>query len=75
MPIRSVRRTPERGARLAAARKRAGLSQGQLAERLGVAKSTIARVELGQSTPSLELALAIAHELGESVERVFGGER
>jgi DNA-binding XRE family transcriptional regulator len=64
-----------RGARLADARRTAGLSQGQLAERLGVAKSTIARVELGQATPSLDLALALSRELGESVEALFGGER
>lgn len=64
-----------RGARLASARQQAGLSQRALADRLGTARSTLARIELGQSTPSLDLALAIGRELGESVEALFGGER
>jgi DNA-binding XRE family transcriptional regulator len=76
MSVRKRRvRAPKRGTRLAVARGRAGLSQRQLAERLGVAKSTVARVELGQTTPSLELALGLAHVLGDSVEALFGGER
>jgi DNA-binding XRE family transcriptional regulator len=76
MPRRKAKpRTPERGRRLAVARRRAGLSQGKLAERVGVAKTTIARVELGQASPSVELALRIARELDATVEDVFGGER
>lgn len=64
-----------RGKALAAARRTAGLSQAELALRIGTAKSTIARVESGTMAPSLELALLVARELGESVEQVFGGER
>lgn len=61
--------------RLAAARKRADLSQKQLATQAGVARSTIARIELGVHQPSVTVALAIARELGESVEALFGGDR
>lgn len=61
--------------RLAAARKRADLSQKQLATRAGVARSTIARIELGVHQPSVTVALAIGRELGETVETLFGGER
>jgi putative transcriptional regulator len=64
-----------RGARVAQARHRAGLSQAQLAEKIGTARSTVARVEIGMTTPTLDLALAIARELGEPVEALFGGER
>jgi transcriptional regulator with XRE-family HTH domain len=64
-----------RGARVAQARHKAGLSQQALAERIGTARSTIARVEIGFTTPTLDLALAISRELGESVEALFGGER
>jgi transcriptional regulator with XRE-family HTH domain len=62
-----------RGARVAKARHEAGLSQQQLADRIGTARSTIARVEIGMTTPTLDLALALSRELGESVEALFGG--
>jgi DNA-binding XRE family transcriptional regulator len=64
-----------RGVRVAQARHAASLSQQALADRVGTARSTIARIELGSSTPTLDLALALGHELGESVEQLFGGER
>ncbi len=76
MPVRKRKaQSPERGARLAAARKRAGLSQHQLAERVGVQKLTVLRIEKGTSRPTVDVALAFARELGESVETLFGGER
>lgn len=37
------------------ARKRAGLSQRELAERAGTTQSAIARLETGRSSPSFEL--------------------
>jgi putative transcriptional regulator len=69
------RRAPERGRRIADARRKAGLSQDQLAERIGVARSTIARIETGATTPTLDVGLTIARELGESVESLFGSGR
>jgi putative transcriptional regulator len=57
--------------RLAAARKRAGLSQKQLATRAGVARSTVARIELGLHQPSVTVALALATELDTTVEALF----
>jgi DNA-binding XRE family transcriptional regulator len=38
---------------LIAARTRAGLSQAQVAERMGTSQSTIARLESGRTLPSL----------------------
>lgn len=38
---------------LIAARARAGLSQAQVAERMGTSQSTIARLESGRTLPSL----------------------
>jgi len=66
-----------RGARVAQARQQKGLSQQALAHKIGkrTARSTIARVELGITTPTLDLALALSRELGESVESLFGGDR
>ncbi len=75
MPAETVtRRAAERGHPVAVARKHAGLSQQALADRTGLAKSTVARIELGQHRPSVTVALKIARELGEPVETLFGGE-
>jgi putative transcriptional regulator len=65
----------KRGARLAQARYAAGLTQPQLADRVGTTRSTIARIEASDHSPSVDLALAISRELGESVEVLFGGGR
>lgn len=69
-------RAPARGHQIKAARKRAdGMTQAQLAEKVGVTRVSIARVEAGTRKPSMLLALAISRELGETVETLFGGER
>jgi DNA-binding XRE family transcriptional regulator len=65
-------RAPERGHRVAQARKRAGLTQQVLAARVGVGRVAVARIEAG-TVPSVALALRIARELGEPVEALFGG--
>ncbi len=49
---------------LVAGRRRAGLSQEQLAERLGRAQSTIARWETGAQHPPLESVLDALHACG-----------
>ncbi len=48
---------------LIAARLRSGLSQAQLAERLGTTQSAIARLETGQSTPKIETLCKLARVL------------
>jgi len=70
---KGIRRAPERGQRVAQARRRAGLSQPALAERVGVGRATIARVEAGTQSVSVTIALAIARELRSTVEALFGG--
>ena len=47
-----------------AGRRRAGLSQEQLAERLGRAQSTVARWETGAQHPPLESVLEALHVCG-----------
>jgi len=75
MPTETVnRRAPERGHPVAAARERAGLTQQQLAEKVGAGRATIARIEAG-ALPSVRIALAIGRALGGTVESLFGGER
>ena len=46
------------------ARKRAGLSQRELAERAGTTQSAIARIETGRSTPSFDTVLRLVRLCG-----------
>lgn len=62
------------GRRVAEARRRIGLTQHELASRVGVGRISIARIESGGQTPSVTVALALARVLGESVETLFGGD-
>jgi predicted transcriptional regulator len=50
------------------ARKRAGLSQAELAERMGTSQSAIARLERGQTLPSTKTLLRIAEATASKVE-------
>ena len=54
-----------------ALRAEAGLTQADLAARVGVTRKTINTVENGVFTPSALLALKIARVLGQPVEQVF----
>jgi putative transcriptional regulator len=74
MPVAEGRGPAMGGRRVAEARRRAGLTQQQLAERIGVGRVTITRIENDAQTPSLDVALALARELGEPVEALFGGD-
>jgi DNA-binding XRE family transcriptional regulator len=53
--------------RLTALRKAHGLTQAQLAERLGRPQSLISAIESGRMSPHIETIVAIARELGHSV--------
>ena len=48
-----------------------GLSQGALASAMGVSRQTVNSIETGRYTPSLPLAIALAHYFGTSVEETF----
>ncbi|HKZ29726.1 MAG TPA: helix-turn-helix transcriptional regulator, partial [Acidimicrobiia bacterium] len=52
-------------------REDAGLSQGQLAEVIGVSRQTINSIETERYTPSLPLAMGLARYFGRPVEEVF----
>jgi putative transcriptional regulator len=47
------------------------LSQGELAERIGVSRKTISTIEVGRFIPSTVIALKIARYFGVPVEAVF----
>ena len=57
--------------RIKAYREKLSMSQKQLAEKVGVRRETIVRLENGQYNPSLKLAMDISKEFGEAVEDVF----
>lgn len=53
---------------------RAGLSQRELARRLGVSPSLISQLESGQSNPSVGTLYALVTELDVSLDRVIRGD-
>ena len=61
--------------RLKDRRSELGLTQAELAERVGVTRKTVNTVENGIFTPSTILALKLAESLGLSVEQLFWIER
>ena len=52
-------------------RDRLGLTQAELAERVGVSRKTVNTVENGVFVPSTLLALKLARALGKPVETLF----
>jgi putative transcriptional regulator len=52
-------------------RSEQGLSQGRLAEEMGVSRQTINAIETGRYTPSLPLAISLARFFERAVEEVF----
>lgn len=61
------------GDRLREERVKAGISQRELARRLGLSASLISQLESGQSRPSVGTLYAIVTELGISLDRVIRG--
>ena len=48
-----------------------GLTQAQLASRVGVTRQTIGLIEKGMYNPSLQLCIAIAKELEQTLDQLF----
>jgi transcriptional regulator with XRE-family HTH domain len=63
----------ELGQRLAEARKAQGLTQVELAERLGVAQQTLAHYEVGRFRVPVALVIQMARELRFSLDDVLMG--
>jgi transcriptional regulator with XRE-family HTH domain len=69
--VRDVRRKAL-GAALAAARQKAGLTQGQLAAASGVSRPTISRLEQGASSISSDRLWDLAYACGTTPADLFG---
>ena len=59
------------GDRLKLLRKTIGLTQEQLAEKVGVRRETIMRLEAGKYNPSLKLAIDISRVVETPIEELF----
>ena len=57
--------------RLKVARTEKGLSQGDLAEMIGVSRNTISSIETGQFNPTAKLALILCVALDKKFEDLF----
>lgn len=47
------------------------ITQGELAEKIGVTRQAVNSIELGKYVPSTLLALKMAHFFGKTVEELF----
>ena len=62
------------GPRIAVLRRAAGLSQGELAQRLQVSSSAIGMYEQGRREPSAEILVALARTFGVTVDYLLTGQ-
>ena len=56
------------------ARAEVNITQGELAEKIGVTRQAVNTIELGKYVPSTLLALKMAHYFGKTVEERKGGD-
>ena len=63
------------GAQIAYLRKKAGLSQQQLAERLHLSGSAVGMYEQGRRQPSVDLLVELSLEFGVTLEYLMIGDR
>ena len=60
--------------KLQSLRKKAGLSQEQLAEQMNVTRQAISKWETGEATPELSTLVALAREFGVSTDWLLSEE-
>ena len=60
--------------RLKAARTAMDMSQGDLADKVGVTRQTIGLIELGKYNPTLSVCVAICKALNKTLDELFWDE-
>ncbi len=73
VPRKLSKPRPKQGARLVALRKKAGLSQTELADAVGVPQTTIAHWEQSSTPPRSEVLPKLAKALGVEIDAILGG--
>lgn len=63
-----------RNERMWQARQDAGLSQEELARRIGASRQTVNMIERGDYNPSLHLCISICQTLGKTLDELFWPE-
>ena len=63
------------GERIAELRKKTGMTQEELAEKVGVVRQTISKWELGETAPDLEQSKNLADVLKVSLEELVGSQK
>lgn len=63
------------GAFISERRREAGLTQSQLAEKLGITDKAVSKWETGRSMPDLSLFMPLCHLLDVTLNELFAGER
>ena len=61
--------------RLKAARTAMDMSQGDLADKVGVTRQTIGLIELGKYNPTLSVCIAICKALNKTLDELFWDEQ
>ncbi|MDA5257308.1 helix-turn-helix transcriptional regulator [Streptococcus pneumoniae] len=75
MSIKIIRRTKVvKNLKLKLARVELDLTQGQLADAVGVTRQTIGLIEAGKYNPSLSLCQSICRCLGKTLDQLFWEE-
>lgn len=67
-----IRRPSELGAIIAAARRARGLTQGALADRLGVSRVWLGQIERGKSSARIDLVFRVLNELDVALSADIG---
>ncbi len=62
------------GVRISALRREAGLSQAQLAQRLGISPSAMGMYEQGRREPSMDTVVAMARVFGVTTDYLLTGK-